>query len=276
MRGRRPRTCPRCALGAQIEVVTPSDPSVDLLTARLERVVQIVGSLPDAFWPNQYANLANARAHELGTKAEIHEALDGRVDALVVAVISTGTLGGCIDHIAARGLHTEVVAVDALGSVLFEGTAGLRVIPGLGAGRAPALSFGCHPDRVVRVSDLDSVVGCRRVAQTDAVLVGGSAGGVLHAVRRRQHELAGATVVAIAADSRSRWRRCPSTSTRRESQALRKQAAIRPVVNRAAPRADAGNGTKPTDRFTTTVQPPLAHPKSSTRAGRFEPSTRSR
>ena len=193
------------ALGAQIEVVTPSDPGADLLTARLDRVVELVESLPDAFWPNQYANPANARAHERGTMAEIDEALDGRVDVLFVAVSSTGTLGGCLDRIAARGLHTEVVAVDAVGSVLFGGTRGPRMIPGLGAGRAPALSFGRRPDRIVRVSDLDAVVGCRRLAQTEAILVGGSAGGVLQAIRRRQHELAGATIVAIAADSGHRY-----------------------------------------------------------------------
>ena len=193
------------ALGAQIEIVTPPSPDVDLLAARLDRVMELVESLPDAFWPNQYANPANARAHELGTMTEIDEALDGRVDVLFVAVSSTGTLGGCLDRIAARGLHTEVVAVDAVGSALFGGTAGPRLIPGLGAGRAPALSFGRRPDQVARVSDLDGVVGCRRLARTDAILVGGSAGGVLQAVRRRQHELAGATVVAIAADSGHRY-----------------------------------------------------------------------
>jgi N-(2-amino-2-carboxyethyl)-L-glutamate synthase len=193
------------ALGAQIELVTPTDPGVDLLAARLDRVVELVESLPEAFWPNQYANPANARAHEWGTMAEIDDALDGRVDVLFVAVSSTGTLGGCLDRIAARGLHTEVVAVDAEGSVLFGGTRGPRAIPGLGAGKTPALSFGRWPDRIVRVSDLDAVVGCRRVAQTDALLVGGSAGGVLQAVRRWQHELAGANVVAIAADSGHRY-----------------------------------------------------------------------
>ncbi|MCC5950101.1 MAG: pyridoxal-phosphate dependent enzyme [Nitriliruptoraceae bacterium] len=193
------------ALGADVEVVVPCGPDVDPLVARLERVAELVALLPEAFWPNQYANPANARAHELGTMAEIDAALDGQVDVLFVAVSSTGTLGGCLDRIAARGLRTEVVAVDAIGSVLFGGVPGPRLIPGLGAGREPALASGRRADRVIRVSDLDAVVGCRRVARTDALLVGGSAGGVLHAVRQRQHELAGATVVAVAADSGYRY-----------------------------------------------------------------------
>lgn len=193
------------ALGAEIDVVTPTDPDVDLLAARLARVAELVATVHGAFWPNQYANQANPRSHEFGTMAEIDDALDGRVDVLFVAVSSTGTIGGCLDRIAARGLDTEVVAVDAAGSVLFGGTRGRRVIPGLGAGREPELAAGRRPDLVARVTDLDCVVGCRRLARTEAILVGGSAGGVLHAIRQRQVELVGATVVAIAPDSGHRY-----------------------------------------------------------------------
>lgn len=194
------------ALGAEIEVVrTPSEAMVDPLTARLERVSELVSSIADAYWPDQYSNSANPRAHAAGTMAEIDAALDGGIDTLFVAVSSTGTLGGCLDYIADHGLPTRVVAVDAFGSVLFGGWRGPRVIPGLGAGRVPALADGRTAERVVRVSDLDCVVGCRRLARTDALLVGGSAGGVLQAVRRLQGELAGMSCVAIAADSGHRY-----------------------------------------------------------------------
>jgi N-(2-amino-2-carboxyethyl)-L-glutamate synthase len=98
-----------------------------------------------------------------------------------------------------------VVAVDAEGSVLFGGDAGRRVIPGLGAGRIPSLAIGREVDEVARVSDLDCVVGCRRLALTDAMLVGGSAGGALQVVRSRQAELRGRTCVVVAADSGHRY-----------------------------------------------------------------------
>lgn len=194
------------ALGAEVDVVrTPDDPTVDLLTARLARVAELVASGDDVHWPDQYSNLANPRAHAVGTMAEIDTALDGCVDVVFVAVSSTGTLGGCLDHIRARGLPTRVVAVDALGSVLFGGTRAPRIIPGLGAGRLPALARGRSVERVVRVTDLDCVVGCRRIAHSDALLVGGSAGGVLQAARTMQEELVGRNVVVIAADSGHRY-----------------------------------------------------------------------
>lgn len=129
------------ALGAEIEVPrTPTDGTVDLLTARLARVAELVSSIAGSNWPDQSSNPASPRAHELGTMAEIDRALDGRIDGVFVAVSSTGTLGGCLDCITDRGLPTWVVAVDAFGSVLFGGTRAPRVIPGLGAGRLPARS----------------------------------------------------------------------------------------------------------------------------------------
>ena len=87
--------------------MTPSGPGVDPRAARLDRVIELVVGLPDAFRPSQYANPANTCAHEPGTMAEIDEALKGRVDVLFVAASSTGTLGGCLDRIAARGCSAD-------------------------------------------------------------------------------------------------------------------------------------------------------------------------
>lgn len=191
------------ALDAEVEVV--DQPGVDPLVARIERVRQLTAAIPGAWWPNQYANPSNARAHELGTMAEIDAALGDDLDVLFVATSSTGTLAGCLAHLRARGRRTRVVAVDAEASALFGGTPGRRLLPGLGAGRVPELAAGCHPDAVVRVSELDCVVGCRRVARTDAVVVGASAGGVLAAVRRSAQDLRGLVCAAVLADSGERY-----------------------------------------------------------------------
>lgn len=192
------------ALGAEIDVVR--DPvDGDYLTARLQRVRWLVKHTPDAFWPNQYANEQNPLAHQLGTIREIDNAVDGLMDYLFVATSSTGTARGCRDYLRSHGRGTKVVAVDAVGSVLFGGTAGKRLIPGLGAGQESPLARGQHFDDVGRVNDLDCVIGCRRMALREACLVGGSAGGVLEYVRRRQHQLAGKTCVALLHDSGTRY-----------------------------------------------------------------------
>lgn len=192
------------ALGADIELVE-SAINGSYLAARLVRVQEILATNPNAFWPNQYANLENARAHELGTIEEIDRVLDGQFDYVFVATSSTGTARGCRDYLRKAGRATKVIAVDSCGSVLFGGKQSKRHIPGLGAGIVPRLAKNQEFDGLQRVSDLDCVIGCRRVAKREALLVGGSAGGVLESVRRMQDELAGETCVAILADSGTRY-----------------------------------------------------------------------
>ncbi|WP_436717814.1 2,3-diaminopropionate biosynthesis protein SbnA [Roseiconus lacunae] len=197
------------ALGGTIEYVhTPIEG--DFLKARLARVCQLLERIPNSYWPNQYANVANPEAHFHGTIAEIDQALGGQFDALFVATSSTGTIQGCQEYLRMRGRDAKVYAVDAEGSVLFGGSHGPRQIPGLGAGRVPPLAKSTCVDRVLRVDDLQCVVGCRRAAEREAMLVGGSAGGVLEAIRElgnspRGNGLRGKRCVAVLHDSGCRY-----------------------------------------------------------------------
>src|SRR5438874_481552 len=79
-------------------------------------------------------------------------------------------------RLAFPGLH--VVAVDAVGSVIFGGPAGPRQVPGLGAGRRPELLDSAEIDEVVSVSDREAVDGCRALAISEGILAGGSSGAV--------------------------------------------------------------------------------------------------
>jgi cysteine synthase A len=138
--------------------------------------------------------------------AEIARALDDRVDYLVCATSTTGTLRGCVQYIRARGLGTRVVAVDAAGSALYAPSVGARLIPGHGSSVPPALLDRSLPDRVVHVSDLDCVVGCRRLVNREAVLAGGSSGATVAALDVLRDEVpASATCVVIFPDGGDRY-----------------------------------------------------------------------
>jgi len=171
------------ALGADVRVVSRPDPATgDLLTARLALVAQLVATTPGAFWPNQYANASNPAAHACGTMREIDEALDGDVDVAFVATSTAGTLHGCGDYLREHGRATRLIAVDAVGSALFGGARAARALPGFGAGIETELSRGAAFDELVRVSDVDCVVGCRRLVAREAILAGGSSGAVAWAL----------------------------------------------------------------------------------------------
>lgn len=173
------------ALGARVHRVTRPHPDTgELLAARLDAVRDIVARTPGAYWPSQYENLDNPGAHAAGTMREIDRALDGRVDVVVIATSTTGTLRGCADYLAEHGRPTTIVAVDATGSALFGGARGPRHLPGLGAGVQTELADGARYDTLVRVTDLDCCVGCRRLARTEGILAGGSSGGLVTALLR--------------------------------------------------------------------------------------------
>jgi cysteine synthase A len=192
--------------GAEIELVTKPDPITgDFLPARINRVKSLLASIPNSFWCNQYANLNNAGAHHQ-TMHEIVTALNGQLDYLFCATGSCGTLRGCSEYVRNNNLNTKIIAVDAKGSVIFGDKRGKRLIPGHGAARVPELLQPGLEDAYMHVSDLDCVVGCRRLLRREAILAGGSSGGVITAIEKNRQEIPdGATCVAILCDRGERY-----------------------------------------------------------------------
>jgi N-(2-amino-2-carboxyethyl)-L-glutamate synthase len=194
------------AYGAEIDLVSTPDPATgEFLQARIDRVQSLLHSIPDSFWPDQYSNIQNAIAHEQ-TMHEIATELDDKVDYLFCSTSTCGTIRGCATYARDRKLQTKVMAVDAIGSVLFGDKSAKRLIPGHGAAVVPKLLKRELVDGVIHVSDLECVVGCRRLVREEAILVGGSSGAVIMAIERvRDTIAAGATCVAIFPDRGERY-----------------------------------------------------------------------
>lgn len=194
------------AYGAEIDLVAEPEPGTnDFLPARINRVRQLLASIEHSFWPNQYANEDNARAH-MQTMREIVAALAGRVDYLFCATSTCGTLRGCAEYVRAAGLSTKVIAVDAVGSIIFGGSKAPRLIPGHGAALVPQLFSTDLAAQCVHITDLDCVVGCRLLVRHESILAGGSSGAVLMGVHQLRAEIPrGATCVMIFPDRGERY-----------------------------------------------------------------------
>ena len=188
------------ALGAQVHKVAEPDPETgDWLIARRNMVARFVQEL-GALNFDQYSNTAAMRAHSEGTMSEIIAQLGRAPDVVVVAVSTTGTVGGCVQYLREHGLKTQVVAVDAEGSVLYGGERGERILPGYGDGVVTDLSRRATPDRVIRVAARDAVAAARRTARRTGILPGASGGAVCVAVEIISREQPGAEIVAIFHD----------------------------------------------------------------------------
>jgi len=194
------------AYGARVDMVREPDPRTgEYLQARINRVQELLRTTKNSFWSNQYANLDNPLAHQQ-TMREIATVLDNKVDYLFCATSTCGTMRGCGDYVREHGLNTQMVAVDAIGSIIFGGKKAKRLIPGHGAAVRPQLYREDLADEVVLVSDLSCVVSCRRLVRMESLLVGGSSGAVLAAVEQMKDCIRrGSTVVAIFADRGERY-----------------------------------------------------------------------
>jgi 2,3-diaminopropionate biosynthesis protein SbnA len=197
------------AYGARVDVITEPDPATgEFLQARLNRIRRILESVPNSFWPNQYANKNNSGAHYQTTMPEIVNLLGPRIDYVFVATSTCGTLRGCAEFVRDRGMATKIIAVDAMGSVIFGHPPGKRLLPGHGAGVVPRLFGDDLAHEVILVSDLDCVIGCRRLVQYEAILAGASSGGVISGIERLVAEGKvdrGARCVALLADRGERY-----------------------------------------------------------------------
>jgi len=196
------------AYGAEIEMIERPDAETgEYLPAKLRRIEEILEKFKNSFWVNQYASRENSGAHYRSTIKEILRDLDGHMlDYLFIATATCGTIRGCLDYLTDHGYPTKVIAVDALGSQIFSNYKHDRMVPGLGSAICPKLTPTDGVHKFMHVTDIDCVVGCRRLAQTEAILAGGSSGGVISAVDRMSKEIPeNSTVVALLPDRGERY-----------------------------------------------------------------------
>lgn len=192
--------------GADIDRVTEPDDADGYLHARVRRAQELVASTPNAVEINQYADQLNWRSYHDTAGEEILRAVDGPVDYLVAAVSTTGSIQGIARRMRQQHPELKVVAVDAVGSVIFGAPPAPRHIPGFGASRVPEIHDPAAIDDVLHVADAESAAGCRRLLATEKIFAGGSSGAVVAGIEHLISRLPGpARIVTMLPDRGERY-----------------------------------------------------------------------
>jgi len=190
--------------GAQI-VLTPAGQG---MRGAINKVMELRASLPNAWYPQQFYNQANPRAHRESTALEIWEETGGAVDIVVIGVGTGGTLTGVAEGLRAHKPTIEVIAVEpATCAVLSGGRPGPHRIEGLGAGFLPdTLRVGLI-DRIIPVTDHDAVTTAIRVMELEGLSVGISSGAVAWAALQeaRKEQNRGKVVVTLFPSAAERY-----------------------------------------------------------------------
>jgi cysteine synthase A len=172
-------------LGARL-VLTPGTEGMKGAIARAE---QLAKEIPDSWIPQQFDNPANPEIHRRTTAQEIWEDTDGKVDILVSAVGTGGTITGCYEVIKPRKPGFEAVAVEPKDSPVITQTLageplkpGPHKIQGTGAGFVP-LNLHLKDSKgkpqiteCIQVTNDDAFAMARRLAKEEGILAGISSG----------------------------------------------------------------------------------------------------
>ena len=203
-------------LGAKL-VLTPGTEGMKGAIARAE---QLAKETPNSWIPQQFENQANPDVHKKTTAEEIWEDTDGKVDVLVAAVGTGGTITGCYEVIHPRRASFQAIAVEPKDSpVISQTLAGQPVKPGphkiqgTGAGFVPKnlhlkdAKGNPQITECIQVSNDDSFAMARRLAKEEGLLVGISTGAnvvaALEVARRPENK--GKIIVTVACSTGERY-----------------------------------------------------------------------
>lgn len=164
-------------------------------------VRDIVAADPDRyFYPDQYSNPANPRAHYEGTAVEILEQTAGRITHFIAGLGTTGTFVGTSRRLKEHDASIRTIAVEPEES--FHGLEGLKHLP---TAIVPAIWDPTTADEVWGCPTEPAYELAREVARTEGLLVGHSSGAALWAVRKLAPTLREGVVVTVFPDSGDRY-----------------------------------------------------------------------
>jgi cystathionine beta-synthase len=175
------------ALGAEVIVcptaVEPEDPRSYYSVAKT-----LAKEIPNAYYPNQYENPENPKAHYLSTGPEVWRDTEGKITHFVAGVGTGGTISGSAKYLKEKNPKVKIIGADPIGSLYYEkikfnrvGVAKPYVIEGIGEDIFPGTCDLKIIDDILQVTDKDAFLATRRLARFEGIFTGGSGGAALWA-----------------------------------------------------------------------------------------------
>jgi len=180
------------AFGARVTFTDPTDGTDGAQREARRRA----GAEPSRyFYPDQYNNPSNPRAHYSSTGPEIWAQVGGRVTHFVAGVGTGGTISGVSRFLKEQNPGIRVVGVEPPGPI--HGIEGLKHLP---TALRPSTYDAPLVDATVRVETDDALAMQHRLAREEGLSVGASAGAAVWAAVRVGLSTPGSVVVTVLPD----------------------------------------------------------------------------
>ncbi len=189
------------AFGVDVVLTNPGEGS----DGAIRECRRIYESNPDLyFYPDQYSNPANWKAHFETTAPEIIRQTDGRITHFVAAMGTSGTFVGVTRRLKRDLPHVRCFSAQP--ATGFHGLEGLKHMP---TAIVPAIYDSTIADDNLWLDTEDAYAMVRRLAREEGLLVGISAGGNVVAARQIGKQLAAqgqqAVIVTVLCDGAAKY-----------------------------------------------------------------------
>lgn len=185
------------AYGVEVVLTDPAEGS----DGAIREARRLYAEEPDRyFYPDQYTNPANPRAHYESTAPEIWEATDGEITHFVAGLGTSGTFVGTSTRLKEYNPEIEVVSFEPDGP--FHGLEGMKH---MASAIVPEIYDPTIADRNLATPTEDAYDMVKRLAREEGILVGISAGAAVATSLRVARELESGVVVAILCDGADKY-----------------------------------------------------------------------
>jgi cystathionine beta-synthase len=175
--------------------------------------VRLSKEIPNSYFPNQYDNPNNPKAHYETTGPEIWNQTDGKVTHLVCGIGTGGTIVGVAKYLKEKNREIRIIGVDPEGSIYADYFKTGKLpeshpykVEGIGQDSMPKIMEFNNIDEVFTVSDKESFLATRMLARKEGIFAGGSAGSAIHVALKVAGTLSPSDImVVIIPDHGSRY-----------------------------------------------------------------------
>lgn len=198
-------------LGAEVELVEPvpfSNPNHFYHTAQRRSL-----AIENAFWADQFENIANSESHYQTTAPEIWQQTGGAIDGIVMSSGTGGTIGGVTAYLKEQNPNIAAYLIDPQGSGLYSfmtdgvfKAEGSSITEGIGINRGTANFYRAKLDGAFQGSDLEAIEMAHHLLKHDGLFIGSSAAlNLVGAVKLARKLGKGKVIVTILCDGGGRY-----------------------------------------------------------------------
>jgi cysteine synthase B len=184
------------AFGAEV-VLTPPHEGTDGAIRRAHEIMAEEGER--YFMPNQFANPNNCLAHYETTGPEVFAQTNGRIDAFVAGMGTTGTLMGVSRYLKEQSPHIRVVGVEPTKGHAIQG------LKNMCEAIVPEIFAPSRLDQTIIIEDGIAFETTRRLAIEEGIFVGMSSGAAMAGALQLSEQMDGGVIVVLFPDRGDRY-----------------------------------------------------------------------